>query len=131
CSCSPSGTSGPVSQCHPRTGHCHCLPHAAGRDCGHCEVGFFDLRPGFGCERCDCDPIGSSSAACHPITGACICRPGVEGRRCDTCRAGFFSFSTRGSCNCDPMGSVSMQCHGNGTCPCRQGFTGYKCDGCQ
>ncbi|CAL8406287.1 unnamed protein product [Arctogadus glacialis] len=133
CSCSPAGTSGPGGQCHPQTGHCHCLPNVGGRDCSRCQVGFFHLQPGHGCQGCDCNSIGSSSTACHPITGMCMCRAGVEGRQCDSCRAGFFSFSSRGcrACNCDPMGSVSMQCHGNGTCHCRQGFMGYKCDKCQ
>uniref|UniRef100_UPI003AAB3729 laminin subunit gamma-3 n=1 Tax=Centroberyx gerrardi TaxID=166262 RepID=UPI003AAB3729 len=133
CSCNPAGTSGPVNECHPQTGDCQCLSHVTGRDCSHCEVGFFNLQPGVGCERCNCNPIGSSSMACHPITGQCMCRAGVEGRLCDSCRVGFFGFSSRGcrACNCDPMGSISMQCHGNGTCHCRHGFMGYKCDKCE
>lgn len=133
CSCNPSGTSGLTSQCHPQTGHCHCLGHVMGRDCSYCEAGFFNLQPGVGCERCWCNPIGSSSAACHPLTGQCVCHPGVEGNLCDSCRVGFFGFSSHGcrACNCDPMGSVSMQCRGNGTCHCRQGFVGYKCDKCE
>lgn len=133
CSCSSAGTSGHVNECHPQTGNCHCLSHVTGRDCSYCEVGFFNLQPGIGCEICKCNPIGSSSLACHPITGQCVCRTGVEGRLCDTCRLGFFGFSSRGcrACNCDPMGSVSMQCRSNGTCHCRQGFVGYKCDKCE
>lgn len=133
CSCNPAGTSGPVNECHPQAGNCKCLSHVTGRDCSFCEVGFFNLQPGVGCERCKCNPIGSSSIACHPITGQCVCRAGVEGRLCDSCRVGFFGFSSRGcrACNCDPMGSISMQCHGNGTCQCRQGFVGYKCDKCE
>uniref|UniRef100_A0A3P9KKW5 Laminin subunit gamma 3 n=1 Tax=Oryzias latipes TaxID=8090 RepID=A0A3P9KKW5_ORYLA len=133
CSCSSAGTSGHVNECHPQTGSCHCLSHVTGRDCSYCEVGFFNLQPGYGCERCKCSPIGSTSQACHPFTGECVCRPGVEGTLCDSCRLGFFGFSSRGcrACNCDPMGSISMQCHGNGTCQCRQGFVGYKCDKCE
>lgn len=133
CGCSPAGTSGRADECHSQTGNCLCLSHVTGRDCGHCEVGFFSLQPGVGCETCKCHPIGSSSTACHPITGQCVCRAGVGGALCDSCRAGFFGFSSRGcrACNCDPMGSSSMQCHGNGTCRCRQGFVGYKCDKCE
>ncbi|XP_056260145.1 laminin subunit gamma-3 [Seriola aureovittata] len=133
CSCNPAGTSGHVNECHPQTGNCQCLSHVTGRDCSYCEVGFFNLQPGVGCERCKCNPIGSSSASCHPITGQCVCRAGVEGTLCDFCRVGFFGFSSQGcrACNCDPMGSVSMQCHRNGTCHCRQGFVGYKCDKCE
>ncbi|XP_070408564.1 laminin subunit gamma-3 isoform X2 [Nothobranchius furzeri] len=133
CGCSSAGTSGHVNECHPQTGNCHCLSHVTGRDCSHCEVGFFNLQPGMGCERCKCNPIGSLSSVCHPTTGECVCRAGVEGRLCDICRASFFGFSLRGceACNCDPVGSVSMQCHSNGTCKCRQGFVGYKCDQCE
>ncbi|XP_029692909.1 laminin subunit gamma-3 isoform X1 [Takifugu rubripes] len=133
CSCHPAGTSGDVSECHPQTGRCRCLAHVTGRVCASCEVGFFNLQPGVGCERCQCNPVGSSSPACHPITGQCVCRAGVEGTLCHTCRTGFFGFSSRGcrACNCDPMGSVSMQCHNNGTCRCRRGFVGYKCDKCE
>ncbi|GLD65477.1 laminin subunit gamma-3, partial [Lates japonicus] len=83
CSCNPAGTSGHVNECHPQTGNCQCLSHVTGRDCSYCEVGFFNLQPGVGCERCKCNPIGSSSIACHPITGQCVCRAGVEGRLCD------------------------------------------------
>lgn len=133
CRCNPGGTYGMVNECHPQTGDCLCLSHVIGRDCGSCEVGFFNLQPGVGCERCTCNPIGSSSSACHPVTGQCVCKAGVEGRLCGICRPGFFGFSSRGcrACNCDPMGSVSMQCHGNGTCHCRPGFVGYKCDKCE
>ncbi|KAM7392591.1 hypothetical protein PAMA_007618 [Pampus argenteus] len=133
CGCNPAGTSGYVNECHPQTGSCRCLDHVTGRDCSYCEVGFFNLQPGVGCERCKCNPIGSSSTACHPITGQCVCSPGVEGRLCESCRVGFFGFSSRGcrACNCDPMGSISMQCRSNGTCHCRQGFVGYKCNKCE
>ncbi|XP_033845842.1 laminin subunit gamma-3 [Periophthalmus magnuspinnatus] len=133
CRCNPGGTFGLANECHPQTGDCLCLSHVTGRDCSSCEVGFFNLQPGLGCERCKCNPIGSSSSACHPVMGQCVCRAGVEGRLCETCRPGFFGFSSRGcrACNCDPMGSVSMQCHSNGTCHCRPGFVGYKCDKCE
>uniref|UniRef100_A0A4W6BL25 Laminin, gamma 3 n=1 Tax=Lates calcarifer TaxID=8187 RepID=A0A4W6BL25_LATCA len=96
CSCNPAGTFGHVNECHPQTGNCQCLSHVTGRDCSYCEVGFFNLQPGVGCERCKCNPIGSSSIACHPITGQCVCRAGVEGRLCDFCRVGFFGFSSQG-----------------------------------
>ncbi|KAM4720367.1 laminin subunit gamma-3 [Anableps anableps] len=133
CHCNATGTSGPVDECHPVTGNCRCLSHVTGRDCSHCEVGFFNLQPGIGCERCKCNPVGSLSMACHPVTGECVCRAGVEGTLCGSCRMGFFGFSSQGckACNCDPMGSTSMQCHSNGTCQCRQGFVGHKCNKCE
>ncbi|XP_039620329.1 laminin subunit gamma-3 [Polypterus senegalus] len=133
CNCSSAGSITLERGCHLETGQCPCLNLVAGRDCGQCEMGSFNLQPGIGCQRCNCSLIGSLSPACHPISGQCQCQPGVEGLKCTVCRRGFFSFSSRGcrACNCSPMGSVIMQCHNNGTCVCRQGFTGYKCDQCQ
>uniref|UniRef100_A0AAY4AIB8 Uncharacterized protein n=1 Tax=Denticeps clupeoides TaxID=299321 RepID=A0AAY4AIB8_9TELE len=137
CRCSPEGTSGSLEYCHPDTGDCLCLSYVTGRDCSQCQPGFFNLLPGLGCERCNCNPIGSTTPACDSVTGQCFCRTGVDGQSCDHCHVGFFGFSSRGCrgiskpCNCDPMGSISMQCHDNGTCSCRQGFVGYKCDKCQ
>lgn len=126
CRCNAAGTSGPVDECHPMTGNCRCLSHVTGRDCSHCDVGFFNLQPGVGCERqmdshrilkedcmrdyalnlplryfpaftrCKCNPVGSLSMACHPVTGECVCRPGVEGTLCGSCRVGFFRFSSQG-----------------------------------
>lgn len=124
CGCHPAGTSGSLHECHPQTGNCQCLSHVTGRACSYCEVGFFNLQHGVGCERwspldmskafnhwgheesvindspaflrCQCNPIGSSSMACHPTTGQCVCHAGVEGRLCDSCRVGFFGFSSRG-----------------------------------
>ncbi|KAK7896102.1 hypothetical protein WMY93_021427 [Mugilogobius chulae] len=89
CRCNPGGTFGLVNECHPQTGDCLCLSHVTGRDCSSCEVGFFNLQPGLGCERCKCNPIGSSSFACHPVTGQCLCRAGVEGSLCETCARVF------------------------------------------
>lgn len=54
CSCNPAGTSGHANECHSQTGNCRCLSHVTGRDCSYCEVGFFNLQPGLGCERYTC-----------------------------------------------------------------------------
>lgn len=51
CACSPLGTLGGETTCSQVTGQCPCLPNVAGRDCGACEPGFFDLRSGAGCKR--------------------------------------------------------------------------------
>ncbi|XP_030006066.1 laminin subunit gamma-1-like [Sphaeramia orbicularis] len=51
CNCNPSGTFGRLDECHPHDGSCRCLGHVTGRDCSTCEVGFFNLQPGVGCER--------------------------------------------------------------------------------
>ncbi|XP_043914324.1 laminin subunit gamma-3 isoform X2 [Protopterus annectens] len=133
CDCSPYGVVKGQNACDPFTGQCVCLPHVAGQHCSHCELGFFNLNPDVGCERCNCHPIGSQTNHCDPVTGQCICLPGVQGLSCDQCKTGFFSFSPKGcrNCNCSPLGSETLQCWENGTCICRRGFIGYKCDQCE
>lgn len=51
CRCNPAGTSSLTNECHPQTGNCRCLNHVTGCDCSYCEVGFFNLQQGVGCER--------------------------------------------------------------------------------
>ncbi|KAM8801991.1 laminin subunit gamma-3 [Rhynchonycteris naso] len=133
CSCNPGGSVSGQRPCNPVTGQCSCLPHVTGRDCGHCNPGFYDLQPGTGCQSCKCHPLGSQENQCHPKTGQCPCRPGIQGQACDRCQLGFFGFSIKGcrACRCSPLGSASAQCHENSTCVCRPGFVGYKCDRCQ
>ncbi|KAJ3605897.1 hypothetical protein NHX12_027940, partial [Muraenolepis orangiensis] len=82
---SPAGTSGPVTPCHPDTGHC--LPHVSRRDCSSCQVGFFDLRPGLW--SCNCDPMGSVSIECRG-NGTCLCRHGFTAYKCDKCQLNFY-----------------------------------------
>lgn len=56
-----------------------------------------------GCERCDCDRIGSTNYTCEQRGGQCQCKTGVTGRRCDTCQRYFFGFSPSG-CQGEFMG---------------------------
>lgn len=51
CHCNPEGTAGSPEDCHPSTGQCLCLDHVSGRDCTYCQMGYFNLKPGVGCER--------------------------------------------------------------------------------
>ncbi|KAH3798034.1 laminin subunit gamma-1-like [Dreissena polymorpha] len=133
CNCYPPGTeSVGVLSCNPQTGDCPCLPNVKGRQCNQCEVGYWNLESGQGCEACMCDPIGSLNTTCHLGTGQCQCKPGVTGRKCDQCDRFFFGFSTVGctACNCDPEGSLDMQCDENGYCSCVEGVEGRHCDRC-
>nr|CAD27803.1 lamC1 [Tetraodon nigroviridis] len=133
CSCSPLGTVGGQSSCSQVTGQCPCHPNVAGRDCGACQPGFFNLQSGTGCARCDCDPVGSTNGQCDIITGQCECQPGVAGLRCQRCELDFFGFSSSGCkpCDCDPEGSAAAQCQEDGRCQCRPGFVGTRCDMCE
>uniref|UniRef100_H3BA71 Laminin subunit gamma 3 n=1 Tax=Latimeria chalumnae TaxID=7897 RepID=H3BA71_LATCH len=133
CSCSLTGSARQQQTCHSETGQCECLPNVIGQQCNQCKPGFFNLVPVYGCERCDCHPIGSENSFCHPIMGQCPCHPGVEGMACDKCQPGFFSFSSKGcrACSCSLLGSLSLQCQEDGTCVCKKGFVGSKCDQCE
>ncbi|XP_066466960.1 laminin subunit gamma-3 [Tiliqua scincoides] len=132
CDCNPRGSAHRLETCDHVTGQCACLSHVAGRNCGQCEEGYYDLQAGIGCKRCTCHPVGSKHGYCHPLTGQCVCQLGVEGLSCDRCQANFFGLSFQGcrACNCSRLGSVSLQCYENSTCPCQRGFVGYKCDRC-
>ncbi|TMS01279.1 Laminin subunit gamma-1 [Larimichthys crocea] len=108
CSCSPSGTVGRQSACSQVTGQCQCLPNVAERDCSACQPGFFNLQSGNGCERCNCNPIGSTNGQCDITTGQCECQPGITGLHCERC-----------------------ECKEDGRCECRPGFVGARCDMCE
>uniref|UniRef100_A0A667ZDJ5 Laminin subunit gamma-1 n=1 Tax=Myripristis murdjan TaxID=586833 RepID=A0A667ZDJ5_9TELE len=133
CSCSPFGTVGQQTGCSQVTGQCQCLPHVTERDCSACEPGFYNLHSGTGCQRCNCNPIGSTNGQCDIISGQCECQPGVTGQHCERCELNFFGFSSSGCkpCDCDPEGSQSAQCKEDGRCECRPGFVGARCDMCE
>uniref|UniRef100_A0AAQ5ZVV7 Laminin subunit gamma-1 n=1 Tax=Amphiprion ocellaris TaxID=80972 RepID=A0AAQ5ZVV7_AMPOC len=133
CSCSPLGTVGRQTGCSQVTGQCQCLPNVAERDCSICQPGFFNLQSGNGCERCNCNPIGSTNGQCDITSGQCECQPGVTGLHCERCEGNFFGFSSSGCkpCDCDPEGSQSGQCKEDGRCECRPGFVGARCDMCE
>ncbi|XP_057713602.1 laminin subunit gamma-1 [Corythoichthys intestinalis] len=133
CACSPHGTLGGQTGCSTVTGQCPCLPNVVGRDCGACQPGFFNLHSGNGCERCNCDAIGSTNGQCDMVSGQCECQPGVTGARCERCEVNFFGFGSSGCkpCDCDPEGAQSGQCQEDGRCLCRPGFVGARCDMCE
>ncbi|XP_024124421.1 laminin subunit gamma-1 [Oryzias melastigma] len=133
CSCSPLGTVDRQTGCSQVTGQCECLPNVAERDCSACQPGHFNLQSGNGCERCNCNPIGSTNGQCDITSGQCECQPGVSGLHCDRCEVNFFGFSASGCkpCDCDPEGSSSGQCKDDGRCECRPGFVGARCDMCE
>ncbi|XP_032420260.1 laminin subunit gamma-1 [Xiphophorus hellerii] len=133
CSCSPLGTVDQQTSCSPVTGQCQCLPNVDERDCSACQLGFFNLQSGSGCEECNCNPIGSTSGDCDIDSGQCECQPGVAGQHCDRCEVNFFGFSSSGCkpCDCDHEGSLSGQCKEDGRCECRPGFVGARCDMCE
>ncbi|TRZ04223.1 hypothetical protein DNTS_029916, partial [Danionella cerebrum] len=133
CACSPYGTVDRKTSCSQVTGQCQCLPHVINRDCGVCELGFYNIQSGKGCERCNCNSIGSTNGQCDINSGQCECQPGVTGQHCERCEVNFFGFSSSGCkpCDCDPEGSESSQCKEDGRCLCHPGFVGARCDMCE
>ncbi|XP_067846571.1 laminin subunit gamma-1 isoform X2 [Heptranchias perlo] len=133
CNCSPYGTVDQQRNCNQVTGLCECLIHVVGRDCSQCEPGFYNLLSGQGCQRCDCNPIGSVNGQCDSQNGQCECQPGVVGRQCDECEPDHFGFGQDGCkpCDCDREGSRSLQCKEDGKCDCKEGFVGTHCDQCE
>lgn len=78
---------------------CHCRPGVVGIKCDKCAP----LHYGFsekGCQKCDCDTIGSKNLQCRP-NGQCECLPNVEGRRCERCRENKFNREA-GCIDCPP-----------------------------
>ena len=89
CASPTTDTSGEI--CDPMTSQCVCSPSSTGLRCETCLDEFYLTEEG--CESCECDLAGSSSAVCNKTTGSCTCRnAGVTGRTCDTCLSGFFQF---------------------------------------
>jgi len=41
------------------------------------------IASGLGCDRCNCDLIGSISSSCNEFNGQCDCKQGFGGRQCD------------------------------------------------
>ncbi|KAL1516977.1 hypothetical protein ABEB36_000802 [Hypothenemus hampei] len=135
CECYPQGTNELKGEqiCDQTTGACQCKNHVVGTNCDKCENGYFNILSGEGCQKCNCDPIGSKNDSCDVYTGQCHCRPGVTGLRCDHCEARKYGFSIEGckECECDRIGSSDLQCDVTGQCPCLENVEGRKCDKCK
>lgn len=135
CNCYPLGTvrSTGVPNCDIVTGQCRCRVNVVGLSCDSCEVGYWNIGSGRGCEKCNCHPIGSHNQTCDERTGQCHCLSDVSGKHCDTCRPYYYGLSPVGCkpCNCDPVGSTSLQCDSEGQCPCRPNMRGRQCTHCR
>ncbi|PSN55873.1 Laminin subunit beta-1, partial [Blattella germanica] len=133
CTCNLLGTNNDVGPCNHKTGQCPCRPNVIGLNCDQCEINHWKIASGMGCERCDCDPVGSNAEQCNQFDGQCDCKPGFGGRQCNQCQAEFWGNPTEKChpCECNPEGSATLQCHQtNGSCVCMVGIGGEKCDIC-
>ncbi|XP_043229158.1 laminin subunit alpha-2-like isoform X2 [Amphibalanus amphitrite] len=125
----------PGHLCDPVTGQCVCPPNTVGASCERCTLGHWGWNNVNGCQKCDCDRLGSQSSECDVTTGQCRCFDGFGGQRCDRCRAGYFDFPRCQACRCDPDGSEcepdgSCGCDQTGQCRCKKNTLGEKCDRC-
>ncbi|GFS17149.1 laminin subunit alpha-1, partial [Elysia marginata] len=108
---------------------CRCPLGYAGLSC---ERGYGNVEKG--CERCNCNRIGSESLTCASDTGQCKCKPGVGGLSCSQCRVGYYDFSRSGckDCGCYKLGTSNViSCDPfTGICLCKPGVTGKICEKC-
>lgn len=122
-----------ISICDRITGTCRCKAHVQGRDCDRCELGYYNIDSGEGCQSCNCNPVGAINSTCNLYTGQCNCKPGITGLRCDECEPLKYGYSSEGckSCDCDPIGSAGLQCGSDGQCSCLKNVEGRQCDRCK
>ena len=101
-------------------GQCSCKTFATTRDCGQCELGYFNLTSANseGCQSCDCNTTGtvSGSLECEQLTGQCPCLPNVVGLHCDSCAANHYGYG--GTEGCLPCDSECDECQGPSTTQC-------------
>lgn len=121
------------SLCEKDTGACICAPHVIGDRCDRCEPYSFAFDQFFGCELCECSPLGvhNNNLQCDLENGTCSCLPNIEGRRCDRCHNGFYSFPYCQQCRCSIEGTTYEVCdQTDETCLCKKNVQGPQCDTC-
>ncbi|XP_054640460.1 netrin-4 [Dunckerocampus dactyliophorus] len=113
-------------------GVCHnCRHNTYGRRCQRCRRGYrrhptLPIHSPHTCQRCWCDPQGSSPPSageeghwCHPRSGQCKCKSGVGGTSCTHCLPGYWSFGDEGcracACphNCNPTTGQCLHSNSN------------------
>ncbi|KAF7637603.1 hypothetical protein Mgra_00002860 [Meloidogyne graminicola] len=95
CNCDPNGviidpnTQEPYLKCNDIDGQCHCKPGRGGRTCSDCQDLYWGDPVHGECQKCECDPNGSTTLQCHRQNGTCICKPGSGGPKCNECARGY------------------------------------------
>ncbi|CAK5107481.1 unnamed protein product [Meloidogyne enterolobii] len=95
CNCDTNGvivdpnTQEPFLKCNDIDGQCHCKPGRGGRTCSDCQDLYWGDPVHGECQRCECDPYGSTTLQCHRQNGTCICKPGSGGPKCNECARGY------------------------------------------
>uniref|UniRef100_A0A8D2ISK6 Usherin n=1 Tax=Varanus komodoensis TaxID=61221 RepID=A0A8D2ISK6_VARKO len=140
CECYTAGTKNSSHPCNMRGGQCDCKRHVSGRQCNHCQEGFYNLQQSNpdGCSPCNCNASGTLNGdiTCHQNSGQCKCKENVIGLRCDHCNFGYkylHNFKEDGCepCQCDIYGSMNDLCNpSTGQCKCKENVKGLHCDIC-
>uniref|UniRef100_F6UX68 Usherin n=1 Tax=Ornithorhynchus anatinus TaxID=9258 RepID=F6UX68_ORNAN len=140
CDCDETGTRNSSLLCEKIGGQCNCKRHVSGRQCNHCQDGFYNLQRSDpdGCSPCKCNISGTVNGdiTCHQNSGQCKCKANVIGLKCNRCNFGFKvlrSFNEEGCvlCQCHIHGSASPFCNPHsGQCKCRKDTQGLQCDTC-
>ena len=120
--------------CEPETGACICPPKVVGKHCDECEVGTYGFHPIYGCEECNCSPLGvvDGDLQCDFLNGTCRCKENVQGRQCDKCRPGYSQFPHCEKCDCDTRGTTANICDQyTAECFCKKNVQGLACDVCK
>uniref|UniRef100_A0A1I8BDR2 Laminin EGF-like domain-containing protein n=1 Tax=Meloidogyne hapla TaxID=6305 RepID=A0A1I8BDR2_MELHA len=95
CSCDTNGvivdpnTKESFLKCNDIDGQCHCKPGRGGRTCSDCQDLYWGDPVHGECQKCECDPYGSTTLQCHRQNGTCICKPGSGGPKCNECARGY------------------------------------------
>ncbi|ESO94175.1 hypothetical protein LOTGIDRAFT_118598, partial [Lottia gigantea] len=136
CGCNVDATINADKSCDIETGQCNCKRNVRNRNCDECEYGFYNLTSEneFGCQPCQCNPMGSQSIYCDPDSGQCQCKENIIGLKCDRCADNFYNFSLGCipcNCNKDGIEPGSVCDHVTGQCVCKQQVGGRQCNTCK
>lgn len=147
CTCNPLGTEADT-YCDKKSGQCVCQLNTQGVNCDECKDGAYSFGSDvtFGCQLCNCNPIGAlnGSLFCNKTMGECGCKSNVIGLSCNQCRASTWRLSKGDPdgclpCKCDPSGTnlggqiapEELTCDQNsGSCACLTNRLHQKCDDC-
>ena len=94
CGCNENGIEGDCND----EGICNCTVGYTGDTCYKCDVGYYELYPGY-CKECECYSNGTQ--LCDVKSGNCFCELGYMGDNCRECADGYFD-SNSGTFNLDP-----------------------------
>ncbi|XP_074640335.1 laminin subunit alpha-like [Tubulanus polymorphus] len=108
CNCQIDGVRGGNTSCNIHTGQCNCRESVSGRQCDRCTPGYYAYPH---CEKCNCDPRGTTDDICDQRTARCLCKENTEGALCETCKPGTFFLDDRnhkGCTNCFCFGTTDQ-----------------------